>query len=58
MEKWHIQNLDGSTIVILTCLWKVVEKEKELREKGIPYKTDFYVDNKLVGASNRRKEGN
>lgn len=48
MERWHIQHLDGSTIAVLTCLWKVVDKEKELRDKGIPYMTDFYVDNKLV----------
>lgn len=53
-ERWHIQHLNGDTIAVLTCLWKVVDKERELREQNIPYKTDFYMGTKLVKASDRK----
>ena len=53
-ELWHIQHLNGDTIAVLTCLWKVVDKERELREQNIPYKTDFYMGTKLVKASDRK----
>ena len=47
-ERWHIQHINGDTIIILTDIHKVSDYERELREKGTPYKTRMYKNNKPV----------
>ena len=52
-EYWHIQAENGKS-KILNNLYKVSQYEKELRDAGLKYKTDYYVDNKLIYKSQRK----
>lgn len=53
MEKWHIQHLNGDTIIVLFDIHDVADYEIDLLNKKIPHKTDYYVGTKLVGKSER-----
>lgn len=52
-EFWHIQIENGKS-KILNDIYKVSQYEKELREQGLEYKTDYYVENELVYKSQRK----
>ncbi|WP_170140791.1 hypothetical protein [Oceanobacillus arenosus] len=52
MKMWHIMDKEGNTLAFLFVDWKVADYEKELRDKGVEYKTDFYIDNKLITVRN------
>lgn len=52
-EYWHVQ-IEGGKSKILNDIYKVSQYEKELREQGLKYKTDYYVDSKLVYKSKRK----
>lgn len=51
-EFWHIQAENGKS-KILNDIYKVSQYEKELREQGLKYRTDYYIENKLVYKSRR-----
>lgn len=52
-EFWHIQIENGKS-KILNDIYKVSQYEKELRDAGLKYKTDYYVENKLIYKSQRK----
>lgn len=52
-EYWHVQVENGEQ-KILSDVQLVSKYEKELRDTGLKYKTDYYVDNKIVYKSQRK----
>jgi hypothetical protein len=52
-EFWHVQVENGES-KILSDIYKVSQYEKELREQGLSYKTDYYIENKLIYKSQRK----
>lgn len=52
-EFWHVQVENGKQ-KILSDVQLVSRYEKELRDVGLKYKTDYYMNGKLVYKSQRK----
>ncbi|WP_170140701.1 hypothetical protein [Oceanobacillus arenosus] len=48
MQRWNIKNSNDESIILLSDINEVAKYERELRDKGIDYKTDYYEGNKLI----------
>lgn len=58
MEKWHITDLDNNTLFLSTKIHDVAKFELELSDKGIPYKTRMYYNNRPVSKRHEKVTGN